>query len=303
MFRKKAPRLARRVSYLRRRAVDCRRPFAHGVFCGFPLGRFISFEAPLVAGGSVLPVPKYAFAGPGGVLPLLTSLLAPPGLPSPPLDMPVPPPPAANAKPGIKISATVAKDLSFIAFLQVLEMSREMGDNVTVEEMFLALLNDAKCSEHGVGVDRGLRDRLDHVPVLDDLAAFQPKDVHHRLSARIIGQTVPMIVKDDVVAVGKDTLDLAMSIRMIRHDPGDELLHAFHPVFDERIVLAIGGAGVKLKSVFDLTFEQGSLVEVDDDVLVGLRHGLSPQVTTLCRGCRRSRAGERVTAPLVPHRP
>jgi hypothetical protein len=55
--------------------------------------------------------------------------------------------------------------------------------------------------------------------VLDDLAAFQAKDVHHRLSARIIGQAVPMTVKDHVVAVGKDTLDLAMSIRMVRPDP------------------------------------------------------------------------------------
>jgi hypothetical protein len=62
--------------------------------------------------------------------------LAPPGLPLPPLDMPVPPPPAANAKLGIKISATVAKDLSFIPLLQVLEMSREMGENAPSEEMF-----------------------------------------------------------------------------------------------------------------------------------------------------------------------
>jgi hypothetical protein len=99
--------------------------FAQGVFCGSLFWRFISFEAPVIAGTSVLPVPKYAFAGPGGVLPLLTSLLAPPGLPLPALDMPVPPPPAANAKLGIKISATVAKDLSFIAFLRVLDVERD----------------------------------------------------------------------------------------------------------------------------------------------------------------------------------
>jgi hypothetical protein len=101
-----------------------RRRVSYGVFCGSPFRLFISFEAPVVAGTSVLPVPKYAFAGPGGVLPLLTSLFAPPGLPLPPLDMPVPPPPAANAELGIKISATVANDLSFIAFLRVVEMSR-----------------------------------------------------------------------------------------------------------------------------------------------------------------------------------
>jgi hypothetical protein len=97
---------------------------SQGAFCGFPFCLFISFEAPIAAGTSVLPVPKYAFAGPGGVLPLLTSLLAPPGLPLPPLDMPVPPPAAANAELGIKMSATAAKDLSFIAFHRVLEMSR-----------------------------------------------------------------------------------------------------------------------------------------------------------------------------------
>jgi hypothetical protein len=111
-------------SWLKRSAEAYRRHVAQGAFCGFPFCLFISFEAPVVAGTSVLPVPKYAFAGPGGVLPLLTSLLAPPGLPLPPLDMPVPPPPAANAELGIKISATAAKVLSFIAFFQVLEMSR-----------------------------------------------------------------------------------------------------------------------------------------------------------------------------------
>ena len=84
------------------------RLFTQGAFCGSAFSLFIFFEAPIVAGASVLPVPKYAFAGPGGVLPLLTSLLAPPGLPLPPLDMPVPPPPAANAELGIKISATAA---------------------------------------------------------------------------------------------------------------------------------------------------------------------------------------------------
>ena len=97
-----------------------RRPFAHGVFCGFSSLRFICFEAPIVAGTSVLPVPKYAFAGPGGVLPLLASLLAPPGPPLPALDVPVPPPPAANAKLGIKTSATMAKDLR-------VPSSREVG--------------------------------------------------------------------------------------------------------------------------------------------------------------------------------
>ena len=78
--------------------------------------------------------------------------------------------------------------------------------------------------------------------MLDDLAAFQAEDVHHRLSAGIIGQAVPMTVKDNVVANSKDTLDLAAGIR----EPGNDLPQAFHAVFDQRIVLAIaGGDSVK----------------------------------------------------------
>jgi hypothetical protein len=34
---------------------------------------------------------------------------------------------------------------------------------------------------HVMSVDRGLRDRLDHVPVLDDVAILDPKDVDDHL--------------------------------------------------------------------------------------------------------------------------
>src|ERR1700739_170503 len=90
--------------------------------------------------------------------------------------------------------------------------------------------------KHRVGVSRGLRDRLDHVPVLEDLGAFQAEDVYHRLSAGIIGEAVPMTGENNVVAVSKDTLDLAAGIR----EPGSDLPQAFHAIFDQRIVLAIG---------------------------------------------------------------
>src|SRR5690242_3118475 len=127
--------------------------------------------------------------------------------------------------------------------------------------------------EHRVSVGRGLRDRLDHIPVLEDLAVFQSEDVHYRFSARVIGQAVPMTVQDNVVAVGKDALDLAASIR----EPGSDLPQAFHAVFDQRIVLAIGGrwASVKPEGIFDPTFDP-RLVEGDSDVFVGLGHWLSP---------------------------
>src|SRR5713226_4210549 len=91
---------------------------------------------------------------------------------------------------------------------------REWGFGRSFQESRRAVVSTFLFScelEHRVGVGRFLRDRLDHVPVLEDLAAFQAEDVHHRLSAGIIGQAAPMTVKDDVVAVGKDTLDLAAS--------------------------------------------------------------------------------------------
>jgi hypothetical protein len=84
-----------------------------------------------------------------------------------------------------------------------------------------------------------------------------------------------MTVKDNVVAVSKDTLDLVASIRMIRRDPGNQLPQAFHAVFDQRIVLAIGGTSVKPEGIFDPAFEY-SFVEGDGDVFVGLGRGLSP---------------------------
>jgi hypothetical protein len=80
-----------------------------------------------------------------------------------------------------------------------------------------------------------------------------------------------MTVEDNVVAVSKDTLDLAASIR----EPGNDLPQAFHAVFDQRIVLAIGGDSVKPEGIFDPAFDH-SFVEGDGDVFVGLGHGLSP---------------------------
>ena len=80
-----------------------------------------------------------------------------------------------------------------------------------------------------------------------------------------------MTVKDNVVAVSKDTLDLEASIR----EPGNDLSQAFHAVFDQRIVLAIGGDSVKPEGIFDPAFGH-SLVEGDGDVFVGLGQWLSP---------------------------
>jgi hypothetical protein len=62
---------------------------------------------------------------------------------------------------------------------------------------------------------------------------------------------------------------------MIGHDPGDELPHALHAVFDERVVLAIGGAGISAERILHITFQQCLLVEGYGYGLVSFRHDFS----------------------------
>src|SRR5271155_2693618 len=86
-----------------------------------------------------------------------------------------------------------------------------------------------------------------------------------------------MTVKNNVIAVSKDTLDLAVGVR----EPGSDLPQAFHAVFDQRIVLKIGGPSVKPEGIFDPAVDH-SFVEGDGDVFVGLGHRLSPRSETSC---------------------
>jgi hypothetical protein len=48
---------------------------------------------------------------------------------------------------------------------------------------------------------------------------------------------------------------------MIGHDPGDELPHALHAVFDERVMLPIDGAGIAAERILHIAFHQCLLVK------------------------------------------
>jgi hypothetical protein len=72
-----------------------------------------------------------------------------------------------------------------------------------------------------------------------------------------------LAVEDDVVAVREDALDLAVRVRMIGEDPGDELAQALHTVLNERIVLAIAAAGIEPERVLNVAFKDRFLVEGD----------------------------------------
>ena len=63
--------------------------------------------------------------------------------------------------------------------------------------------------EHRVAVGGGFRNRLHHIPVLDDLAVLQLEDVDDGVAKRA-GLTHRMDVQDDVVAVHEGALDLAV---------------------------------------------------------------------------------------------
>ncbi len=51
--------------------------------------------------------------------------------------------------------------------------------------------------------------------MLDHLALVDPVDVNDGFAARIVREAMPQAVENDVVSVGEDALDLAMSVRTI----------------------------------------------------------------------------------------
>src|SRR5580693_10045125 len=110
-------------------------------------------------------------------------------------------------------------------------------------------------SEHRVVVRSRLGNRLDDIPVLDHLAVFPAVDVNDGFAARTVRQAVPTAVEDDVIAVREGALDLAMRIRTIGLHLRDELAESSHAIFDERIVLAIGGSAIDAERVFNVAFK------------------------------------------------
>src|SRR6185369_15654890 len=80
-------------------------------------------------------------------------------------------------------------------------------------------------SEHGVVVGGLLGDRLDYVPVLNDLAALEPEDVDDGDTA-FTRLADGMDVQDHHVAVRQCALDLALGIGELLAPEFDELPEA-----------------------------------------------------------------------------
>src|SRR3954471_24705172 len=99
-----------------------------------------------------------------------------------------------------------------------------------------AVTTSRQSLEHGVGVLRGLRHALQHVPVLDDLAVrVEAEDVYTR--PRAIAGTVLEAVQPHVVSFGDHPLELDALSRILGRHPSEVVNESLLPVANPRIVL------------------------------------------------------------------
>src|SRR5258708_3725177 len=126
----------------------------------------------------------------------------------------------------------------------------------------------ARRVKHPVLVDGVLRDRPDHVPVLDDLFVLKLEDVDDRRAA-LPGYAHSVRVPGNLVALGKDPLNLAAQLGELLRQEAEERLEAFKTVGDQRIVLHIALAE-ELRCSIKVLLVQASFEESHGDLFVGL---------------------------------
>src|SRR6218665_1254520 len=118
-----------------------------------------------------------------------------------------------------------------------------------------------KRSEHRIGVGRGLWNRLDGIPVLDDLAVFQPEDVDDGVSA---GAWLPhrMDMQDHEVAIDQRPLDLAVRLRIFLTQETDELAETIRAVRRIGVVLDVAITD-ELERSLRILLVQARLIEAE----------------------------------------
>src|SRR3954453_7903658 len=122
--------------------------------------------------------------------------------------------------------------------------------------------------EHPVSVGGLFRDRLHHVPMLDDLAVLELEDVDDGVAARAwLAHGVD--VDDDVVAVRADAFDLAGIVRELVLQEGNEALEPVRSIRGAGIVLGVAAAEIFRRGIEILLVEDG-VVERSDGFLVVL---------------------------------
>ena len=124
-------------------------------------------------------------------------------------------------------------------------------------------------SDHRVVVLRRGGYRGADVPVLDELAVAHSKDVDGDIAVRA-GQTGPMGVDGDDVAVGDDAAYLALGARKGRQERVDVIAQTLEAIFGSGSVLDIDVADVAGDRAIDVTVEMRLLVEGGDDLLLPL---------------------------------
>src|SRR3954468_22623088 len=89
--------------------------------------------------------------------------------------------------------------------------------------------------EHPVGVGGLFRDRLHHVPMLDDLAILELEDIDDGVAARA-WLAHGGDVDHDIIAISEDAFYFAAIIREFVLQEGDEALEAFRTIRGAGIV-------------------------------------------------------------------
>jgi hypothetical protein len=149
-----------------------------------------------------------------------------------------------------------------------------LGTSETAGNTCILLQVERTDSKHRVVVGRGLWDRLDHVPMLDDLTAFETEDVNHSLAA-LAGHTNPIAVHDDEVSVGEDAFEVHVRTGVIIANPKNEFAHPVESVFNDRIMLAVIPASVLCYCPSGIELIESLLKKGECDLLVLFRHSAS----------------------------
>jgi hypothetical protein len=77
-----------------------------------------------------------------------------------------------------------------------------------------------------------------------------------------------MTVKNDVITVSEDTLDLAASVRVLVRNPFHIISKAVESVRGERRVLRVSFPTVEANSRIDIPFKERLCIKFSDDALV-----------------------------------
>src|SRR5277367_3749820 len=99
--------------------------------------------------------------------------------------------------------------------------------------------------------------------MLDNLAILHPENIDDGVAV-LSKKARVAAVKQDVVSVCEDTLNLAACIGIVFGNPLDVVSKAIEAVCGERRVLLVGLAAIEADRCIDIPLKQGFLIKTDN---------------------------------------